>query len=79
MASEVYSATTAPNPKSSWCQVPSERLDKLRFLVKVSEVPLQGHVGGRVLQLQVRLRPCSSKYGYFWFQTTKMALDDMSD
>ncbi|XP_053288017.1 CKLF-like MARVEL transmembrane domain-containing protein 6 [Pleuronectes platessa] len=38
MASEVYSATTAPNPKSSWCQVPSERLDKLRFLVKVSEV-----------------------------------------
>ncbi|XP_034466655.1 CKLF-like MARVEL transmembrane domain-containing protein 6 [Hippoglossus hippoglossus] len=38
MASEVYSVTTAPNPKSSWFQVPSERLDKRRFVVKVIEV-----------------------------------------
>ncbi|XP_056236763.1 CKLF-like MARVEL transmembrane domain-containing protein 6 [Seriola aureovittata] len=40
MTSEVYSTTTAPNPKSSLCLVPSEHLDKPRFLVKVSEVLL---------------------------------------
>nr|XP_019966575.1 PREDICTED: CKLF-like MARVEL transmembrane domain-containing protein 6 [Paralichthys olivaceus] len=38
MASEVYSPTTAPNPKSSWCLVPSQHLDKVRFLIKVTEV-----------------------------------------
>ncbi|XP_071325199.1 CKLF-like MARVEL transmembrane domain-containing protein 6 [Trachinotus anak] len=40
MASEVYSSTTAPNPKSSCCLVPSEHLDKIRFLVKILEVLL---------------------------------------
>lgn len=38
MASEVYSSTTAPNPKSSWCLVPSEHLDRIRFVVKLAEV-----------------------------------------
>ncbi|XP_028254731.1 CKLF-like MARVEL transmembrane domain-containing protein 6 [Parambassis ranga] len=38
--SEVYSPTTAPNPKSSWCVVPSQYLDKIRFAIKVSEVLL---------------------------------------
>ncbi|XP_039973051.1 CKLF-like MARVEL transmembrane domain-containing protein 6 [Xiphias gladius] len=38
MATEVYSSTTAPNPKSSLCMVPSEHLDKMRFLVKLMEV-----------------------------------------
>ncbi|XP_008321196.1 CKLF-like MARVEL transmembrane domain-containing protein 6 [Cynoglossus semilaevis] len=40
MASEVYSPTTAPNPKSSWCLVPSKHLDKTRFVVKLMEVLL---------------------------------------
>ncbi|XP_040900063.1 CKLF-like MARVEL transmembrane domain-containing protein 6 isoform X2 [Toxotes jaculatrix] len=40
MASEVYSSTTTPNPKSSWCLVPSEHLDKIRFLLKITEVLL---------------------------------------
>ncbi|XP_026172455.1 CKLF-like MARVEL transmembrane domain-containing protein 6 [Mastacembelus armatus] len=34
----VYSATTTPNPKSSWCLGPTEHLDKIRFVVKVIEV-----------------------------------------
>lgn len=38
MASEVYTPTTAPNPKSSWCLVPSQHLDTRRFLLKASEV-----------------------------------------
>ncbi|XP_044214478.1 CKLF-like MARVEL transmembrane domain-containing protein 6 [Thunnus albacares] len=37
---EVYSSTTAPNPKSSCFMVPSEHLDKIRFLIKVLEVLL---------------------------------------
>ncbi|XP_029359758.1 CKLF-like MARVEL transmembrane domain-containing protein 6 [Echeneis naucrates] len=40
MASEVYAPTTSPNPKSSWCLIPSEHLDKVRFLLKVGEVVL---------------------------------------
>ncbi|XP_037639643.1 CKLF-like MARVEL transmembrane domain-containing protein 6 [Sebastes umbrosus] len=36
----VYSATTAPNPKSSWFMVPSENLDKIRCGIKVIEVLL---------------------------------------
>nr|XP_020473078.1 CKLF-like MARVEL transmembrane domain-containing protein 6 [Monopterus albus] len=38
--SGVYSPTTAPNPKSSWCLVPSDHLDKTRFAVKLIEVVL---------------------------------------
>ncbi|XP_036929248.1 CKLF-like MARVEL transmembrane domain-containing protein 6 [Acanthopagrus latus] len=38
MASQVYSPTTAPNPKASWFMVPSENLDKIRFGIKVVEV-----------------------------------------
>ncbi|XP_028436247.1 CKLF-like MARVEL transmembrane domain-containing protein 6 [Perca flavescens] len=37
---DVYSPTTAPNPKSSWFTVPSDTLDKLRCGVKVVEVLL---------------------------------------
>ncbi|XP_008300192.1 CKLF-like MARVEL transmembrane domain-containing protein 6 [Stegastes partitus] len=37
---EVYSPTTAPNPKTSWLLVPSEHLDKPRFILKVLEVLL---------------------------------------
>ncbi|KAM7382805.1 hypothetical protein PAMP_002512 [Pampus punctatissimus] len=37
---EVYSATTAPNPKDSCFKVPSEHLDKVRFSIKVLEVLL---------------------------------------
>ncbi|KAM9353582.1 CKLF-like MARVEL transmembrane domain-containing protein 6 [Symphorus nematophorus] len=40
MASEVYSPTTAPNPKSSWLRVPSDNLDKTRCGIKVLEVLL---------------------------------------
>ncbi|XP_073341354.1 CKLF-like MARVEL transmembrane domain-containing protein 6 [Pagrus major] len=38
--SQVYSPTTAPNPKASWIMVPSENLDKIRFVIKVGEVLL---------------------------------------
>lgn len=38
MASQVYSPTTAPNPKDSWFMVPSDNLDKIRFGIKVVEV-----------------------------------------
>ncbi|KAK2845192.1 hypothetical protein Q5P01_011851 [Channa striata] len=37
---DVYSPTTAPNPKTSWCLVPSKHLDKIRFLVKTGAVLL---------------------------------------
>ncbi|XP_022076002.1 CKLF-like MARVEL transmembrane domain-containing protein 6 [Acanthochromis polyacanthus] len=37
---EVYSATTAPNPKSSWFVVPTEHLDKTRFILKIFQVLL---------------------------------------
>ncbi|XP_034409066.1 CKLF-like MARVEL transmembrane domain-containing protein 6 [Cyclopterus lumpus] len=37
---DVYSPTTAPNPKSSWIRVPSEALEKVRCGVKVIEVLL---------------------------------------
>ncbi|XP_029283503.1 LOW QUALITY PROTEIN: CKLF-like MARVEL transmembrane domain-containing protein 6 [Cottoperca gobio] len=37
---EVYSPTTAPNPKSSWFLVPSENLDKVRCGVKAIAVLL---------------------------------------
>ncbi|XP_041843746.1 CKLF-like MARVEL transmembrane domain-containing protein 6 [Melanotaenia boesemani] len=40
MASEVYSPTTAPNPKSSLFMVPSEHLDYKRFGLKATEVVL---------------------------------------
>ncbi|XP_042346570.1 CKLF-like MARVEL transmembrane domain-containing protein 6 [Plectropomus leopardus] len=36
----VYTPTTAPNPKSSWFAVPSENMDKIRFIVKIIEVLL---------------------------------------
>lgn len=35
---EVYSPTTAPNPKASWFLVPSEHLDTVRFTLKVFQV-----------------------------------------
>lgn len=35
---EVYSPTTASNPKLSWFRVPSEHLDKTRFGIKLCEV-----------------------------------------
>ncbi|XP_069581784.1 CKLF-like MARVEL transmembrane domain-containing protein 6, partial [Brachyistius frenatus] len=38
--SEVYSTTTAPNPKSSCFTVPSEHLDRTRFFLKVMQVLL---------------------------------------
>ncbi|XP_070692201.1 CKLF-like MARVEL transmembrane domain-containing protein 6 [Pempheris klunzingeri] len=38
--SEVYSSTTAPNPKSSCFVIPSKHLDKTRFFIKVFEVLL---------------------------------------
>ncbi|KAM9852515.1 CKLF-like MARVEL transmembrane domain-containing protein 6 [Aulostomus maculatus] len=37
---EVYSSTTAPNPKSSWFLGPSEHLGKFRLIIKVLEVVL---------------------------------------
>uniref|UniRef100_A0A3P8TQY5 MARVEL domain-containing protein n=1 Tax=Amphiprion percula TaxID=161767 RepID=A0A3P8TQY5_AMPPE len=37
---EVYSATTAPNPKSSCFVVPTDHLDKSRFILKVFQVLL---------------------------------------
>ncbi|XP_034534436.1 CKLF-like MARVEL transmembrane domain-containing protein 6 [Notolabrus celidotus] len=40
MTSTVYSSTTESNPKSSWCLVPSEYLDKPRFVIKVCQVLL---------------------------------------
>ncbi|XP_074540519.1 CKLF-like MARVEL transmembrane domain-containing protein 6 isoform X2 [Halichoeres trimaculatus] len=36
----VYSPTTVSDPKSSWCMVPSEHLDIIRFGIKVCEVLL---------------------------------------
>ncbi|KAM4580120.1 CKLF-like MARVEL transmembrane domain-containing protein 6 [Odontesthes bonariensis] len=39
-STEVYAATTAPNPKSSWFLVPSEHLDKVRFILKITQVVL---------------------------------------
>uniref|UniRef100_A0A1A8JG82 CKLF-like MARVEL transmembrane domain containing 6 n=1 Tax=Nothobranchius kuhntae TaxID=321403 RepID=A0A1A8JG82_NOTKU len=40
MANDVYSSTTTPNPESSCFKVPSELLDKTRFILKVCEVLL---------------------------------------
>ncbi|XP_026227370.1 CKLF-like MARVEL transmembrane domain-containing protein 6 [Anabas testudineus] len=40
MATEVYSATTVSNPKTSWFSMPSEYLDKDRFGIKIAEVLL---------------------------------------
>ncbi|XP_061674806.1 CKLF-like MARVEL transmembrane domain-containing protein 6 isoform X2 [Syngnathoides biaculeatus] len=37
---EVYSVTTTPNPDQTCCLVPSEYLDKRRFIVKILEVVL---------------------------------------
>ncbi|XP_072249579.1 CKLF-like MARVEL transmembrane domain-containing protein 6 [Leuresthes tenuis] len=39
-STEVYTATTAPNPKSSCFMVPSEHLDKIRFGLKIVQVLL---------------------------------------
>lgn len=38
MADGVYASTTTPNPSSSFCLVPSEHLEKPRFILKVLEV-----------------------------------------
>lgn len=35
---EVYSPTTASNPKLSWFLIPSEHLDQTRFRIKLCEV-----------------------------------------
>ncbi|XP_037128904.1 CKLF-like MARVEL transmembrane domain-containing protein 6 [Syngnathus acus] len=39
-AEEVYSPTTVPNPNAVCCLVPSQYLDRVRFIVKVLEVLL---------------------------------------
>ncbi|XP_060936524.1 CKLF-like MARVEL transmembrane domain-containing protein 6 [Limanda limanda] len=64
MASEVYTPTTAPNPKTSWLQVPSERLDARRFVVKVCEV-IFSFVA---FILEEVVSSCSSCFALYFFE-----------
>ncbi|XP_061573718.1 CKLF-like MARVEL transmembrane domain-containing protein 6 [Cololabis saira] len=63
-ANTVYSATTAPNPKSSWFKVPSERLDKVRFGIKIVEVLLS--LAAFVLEEMVSI--CTSCSALYFFE-----------
>lgn len=70
MASDtVYAPTTAPHAKTSFLQVPSENLDRIRFVVKVSEVLLS--LGAFILEEVVdSCVSCSTLYFFEFVSCT---------
>ncbi|XP_058504791.1 CKLF-like MARVEL transmembrane domain-containing protein 6 [Solea solea] len=64
MASEVYSPTTAPNPTTSWCLIPSEHLDQARFVVKLTQVLFSSVA----FLLEEVVSSCSSCFALYFFE-----------
>lgn len=61
---EVYGATTAPNPRSSCFQVPSDHLDWTRFTLKVLQVLLSLVA----LLLEELVKVCTTCFGLYTFE-----------
>ncbi|XP_047454849.1 CKLF-like MARVEL transmembrane domain-containing protein 6 [Mugil cephalus] len=69
MAMEVYSPTTAPNPKSSFFVVPTELLNKIRFLLKILEV-LLSFVAFILEEVVMNCNNCSALYFFEFVSCT---------
>ncbi|KAK1895170.1 CKLF-like MARVEL transmembrane domain containing protein 6 [Dissostichus eleginoides] len=66
---EVYSPTTAPNPKSSCFSVPSDNLDRVRFAFKVLQV-LLSLVAFLLEELVSSCLSCSALYFFEFLSCT---------